>query len=281
MKLDRPEVRVLASTVEKAVLGSVDLVARKYQSLHRVASEATFVCPAVVGVDRTKNVVILERVQGIVSVRDAYRLVMKGRKPIDDGVAVFQAAGAALARIHEELKSGVSQEWQPSSAFKDATRRYGCEWPERNLENDVVELHGDFGFANVLMLQDYRGPPIIVIIDPCADGYSTIHDWCSGPRYVDIGKMLLSLEGKVPLRCHLAIDSEKVKVLQIAFIRGYEEIYGKELDLDLCFAAAFALGCLYFEARFSFLGRIAQGAIYNRLWRYNKPLRAKVDGMRR
>ena len=63
----------------------------------------------------------------------------------------------------------------------------------------TVCLHGDFSFANVLFRETEKAEPEIVIIDPCANGGSTHHDWEAGPIYVDLGKFLSCLEGQVPI----------------------------------------------------------------------------------
>lgn len=274
----KTEVQMRESTVEKTTQGDVYRVAEKYQALHKLGSEGGFLAPSVVGVDEARSMVILERIRGIRSIREHYREFMK-KEADESGIAsVFEHAGRVLAWIHLKLDCPNAYEWRPDGKFLHAITRYGLDGFALR-EEEMVQLHGDYGFANVFTRERVGGKPEIVIIDPCGDGYSTRHDWCRGPRYVDVGKMLLSIEGKVPLSWQFLVRRRDVRSLQNAFLKGYEDFCGVILDRTLCFSYAYALGACYFSSRYSLCGRQAAAIMYNRIWRGNFPLKRKLKWM--
>ena len=273
----KSKVNIFDSTIEKQVATGVTLVAEKYRALHKMSLAGDFVAPAVVSVDPGGNQLTLERIHGVESIRNQYYKYMVDQIEPKEILGLFNRVGRILARIHHELEERPeAQDWKPSDSFLVAVEQYGVEHLINPLDQQSVQLHGDYGFANVLVRQGQENDFDIVIIDPCEDGYSCRHDWCRGPRYVDIGKMLLSIEGKVPVGWQRKIDQDKVCRLQHAFLVGYEDASGLKLNQSLCFAYAYALGFCYFLNRFPFYYRVAITIMYNRILRGNFPLKNKL-----
>ena len=272
------KVIVRENTVEKTIRGDVQKVAEKYQALHKLSRESGFVAPTSISIDEARNMVILERIHGIRSIREPYREFMKNQADETAVLSMFERAGRALAWIHLKLIRPDASEWTPDTIFLNAVSRYGLD--EFKLgEEEKVQLHCDYGFANVFIRERSGEEADIVIIDPCAEGYSTRYDWCCGPRYIDVGKMLLSLEGQVPLSWQPMIRRDGVRRLQNAFLDGYENVSGISLDRALCFSYAYAIGVCYFSSRYSPVGRLAAAVMYNRIWKRNFPLKRKLEWM--
>lgn len=272
----REKVETVGDTVLKTVHGSVDEVAEKYQAIWRVSKKVpgAFSAPRVLGADAERNAVVLERLPDVHSIREVYLDFMIGTAPASTAEAVFHQAGHVLALLHQNLWRPDAARWHPPHRFKAALKKYG-------MAGDVVtpfepvQLHGDYGFANVLCRSRDGEALDLVIIDPCQDGYSTETDWCLGPRYVDIGKMLLSAEGKVPLVRQPLVRRRKVRLVQSWFLGGYSSVRDVNDEVDVCFAYAYGLAACYFGYRFAVGGALATGIIYNR-FRRNFPLAAKL-----
>ena len=271
-------VEIHEDKVIKRVPSDVGLVAEKYRALHKISAGADFRAPVVLGIDGKNMTIALERIHDIESSRVAYREFMSAAEPSNHSLKLFERIGKSLAYIHSTLYCDMRcKVWKPSRLFASAVEDYGFTeslWPENE---PLVQLHGDYGFANVMVRGLDQANPEIVIIDPCSDGYSCAYDWAQGPRYLDLAKMLLSLEGKVPYTYQYCIRNKRVCQLQGAFIKGYEAIYGRNLNLSLCYAYAYALGVCYFSARYPVSGGLRKTVLYNRRLRKNFPLDVKVE----
>lgn len=273
-------VRILHDTVEKSVSSEPARIADKYRNIRCIGEKSGFLVPRVLEVRPEDGVVVFERIRPLRSVRDWYLAAMEDPDALGLARKVFYRIGRSLAAIHDGSYSHSGEAWVPSDVFCHAVRKYGG-----SLDSDadnMVELHADFGFANVFTCDETISEDApLVIIDPCADGYSTFNDWCRGSRYVDIGKMLLSLEGKVSARHQLRLRQEVIIDLQSSFLQGYGEHIGKILDVGLGYAYAYGIGACYFYRRFGPIGRFGNYMLYNRLWKRNYPLGAKIQWMNR
>jgi hypothetical protein len=276
----RTPVRILEQTVEKVVTGDVQALADKYRDLRQIGQKAGFVVPAVQHVRGDGNTLVFERIHHMRSIRDWYLESMGDPSLLEITAGLFHRVGAILAAIHAGEYSHEGETWSPPVRFSSAV----AEYMEGAVgeEGDAVELHGDFGFANVFTCgQEPSGCHRLVVIDPCADGYSTFNDWCRGPRYVDLGKMLLSLEGKVSLRHQGRLRPTVIRALQQSFIRGYGDHAGVPVDPAMSYAYAYGAGACYFRYRFGPLGRYANRMIFNRGWKRSFPLVTKLEWMSR
>ncbi|HEX6260675.1 MAG TPA: hypothetical protein VFZ51_08470 [Woeseiaceae bacterium] len=261
----RATVRIRADRVEKEVGSGAERTAEKYRVLQRIGDECGFRAPGVL--DVKGGVISLERLDGIRSVRELYWDAMRRRVELAAVRMLWIRIGEVLAAIHACSPRPGNSDWIPPVGFAADLVRYGnTVGYDANVCS--APLHADFGFANVF----FRGAPPwdIVVIDPCADGYSTYDDWVAGPVYVDVGKMLLSLEGKVAAYRQPFLDRRTVGSLQVSFLAGYAA-GGARLDPLTAFAYAYALGRCYFAKRYAALRGIAMSTLYNRLWKGNFP----------
>lgn len=272
----RGGVDIREEAVIKTIGGDVDEVAEKYEAIWQLSREpaAGFAAPRVLDTDVAQGAVVLERIPDVRSIRELYLRFMKGSASAATAEAAFHRAGHVLALLHEHLLRPGAAEWDPPRPFTAALKRYGVR-RDPGVSTDPVQLHGDFGFANVLFRTGKGGDIELVVIDPCPDGYSTGTNWCLGPRYVDIGKMLLSIEGKVPLLRQPLLRQPKVRLLQASFLRGYGVVRDVTQDAEACFAYAYGLAACYFEYRYPIGRGLATAFLYNR-FRRNFPLEVKL-----
>lgn len=277
MAVSKVPVRIRKHTVEKYVGPEAESTAEKYRSLSVISVECDFTAPKVLSVDSRNGVITLERIRGIISFRDIYCDFMQENLDEDTSVRITSKIGETLGHIHNNLKSDREMQWRPSAEFAQGLKTYGFANPV-NIDECRVQLHGDYGFANVWLK---NGEEKVVVIDPCNDGYSCRSDWNYGPIYLDIGKMLLSLEGKVPLQKQPRITSDKVQILQGAFLDGYKRVGNLDVDIPSCFAYSFALASCYFSSKYPILKKLAIFALYNSWWKKNFPLHRKITEFNR
>jgi hypothetical protein len=269
-------VRMGPHSIEKRVAGSADEVAEKYDRIHELGKKFGFIAPAAISVDLIQNIVVMERIHAVRSIRDVYLGFMSGSVKSEMALEIFGQAGRVLAVLHSNLQHRNSPKWYPQPCFTKAVKRYGFN-EIRRPSSEEVELHCDYGFANVLFRQPAGGKIEIVVIDPCQDDYSTLHDWCRGPQYVDIGKMLLSLEGKVSLGNQILLRRGKIRALQERFLKGYASV--RRVSYEPGFAYAYGLGECYFARRYPVIRRLGMNVVYNTLVKGNFPLAVKMKGM--
>ena len=80
-----------------------------------------------------------------------------------------------------------------------------------------VTLHGDFGFGNIL-IDEFNDN---IVIDPCADGYSTYFDNIIGPHELDVAKMIVCLLGKYPALKFISYSRNLSLMLILEFLKSY------------------------------------------------------------
>lgn len=271
-------VRVFDDRVEKRVGKGAERTAAKYRLLHDISAASGFVAPDVLATDRRAGTVVLERIDDITSVRDVYWALMRGKVDPHVAAGLWRRIGAVLAMIHRHRPADRGETWVAPASFRRKLAAYGSV-ATAGAPVPMATVHGDFGFANVFV----RGsaPWQIVVIDPCHDGYSTTADWTYGPTYLDLGKMLLSLEGKVPLAWQAFLDRASICLLQEAFLEGYAEVSGTAPDTRECCAYAYGLADLYCAARYPVLSQLALGILFNRSWKRNYPWSIKKQQLDR
>jgi len=265
MAWPNPQVRILEGVVEKYVDDPV-CTARKYTEVHRIGAMYGFLAPRVL--DVRSNWLVLERIHGLVSIRDLY---LSAHSALVDHAV--RRAGEVLALLHRELPTANTLHWKARPDFESAFRRFGAPLPATTVEPSAV-LHGDYSFANVFITVD--APQQVVVIDPCANGGSTFDDWTKGPIYVDIGKMLACLEGQVSIPNQLKRPSvDRVNLLQRQFVDSYQSV-GSEIDLGIAHSFAYAAAATQYRRRYGRASNIHQTILYNR-FRGNFPLHRKLD----
>ena len=244
-------------------------MAAKYDALHRLAARHGFVSPRVLGVGKAS--IMLERIADIHSVRDVYLNFNHGIGDADRQQALFRRIGEILALFHREMPVADAQPWMADAFIARRLRRYYG----RSVDVDRLPratLHGDFGFSNVFIQGDDLERPTVVILDPCGNGGITRADWLFGPVHIDIGEMLSCLEGRIPFRQQTGLRRDCTQMLQAAFIGGYADVSGMDVDAGVAHAFAYSTAAAQFRFRFGRFGALFTGALYNRYWKANFPL---------
>jgi hypothetical protein len=276
MKPVTARVRLMDGRVEKLIGEHVAPIARKYDAIHRIALHEGFVAPKVVSYDERDGMLVLERIERLVSIRELYWLFMVKRSDEAIGLALMRRAGEILASLHLGLQSAQFSEWTPCASFTAALQDYGYHQTDMGTVPHA-QLHGDFGFANIFVQGAFRLDSPLVVIDPCADGYSSCEDLDRGPVYLDVGKFLVCLEGLIRPSRQLFLDPHKIARLQNAFLDGYAAKVPYAVDRVACFAFAYALGRLYFSKLYPRSKWLAIRMLYNRPWKRNFPLERKLE----
>lgn len=257
---------VLAKVVLKAAPNAMQ-VAAKYDAVHHIALEKSFIAPRVLGISDS---ITLEKLNNIISLRDIYIDCHLSRDAAGNSRDLIRRAGEVLGHLHAFMPT-TTNEWVASKQFCTALKRYG--WENWDAQLDRATLHGDYSFANVFVEQTTGK---IAVIDPCPNGSSSFLPWECGPIYVDIGKFLACLEGQVPLRNQVSLSRKRCNLLQKDFIDGYQCASGKLIDLPTAFAFAYGTAKAQFLNRHNNLGQVKAAFLYNRL-RRNFPLTKKLE----
>lgn len=259
-------------------LDEVGAIASKYNAMHKISEAGGFIAPQVLEVREHHGEIDLEKIDPIENLRSLYLQAMSNASAFRHITELLKRVGGVLGNIHNNLATKEQKtNWQPSTVFCRALHTYGWLSGMDSMSDGQVQLHGDFGFANIFLKPKSSSPPDVVVLDPCSDGYSCLDHWCYGPRELDIGKMLLSLEGKVSLRQQIKIRKKVINRLQKAFIEGYESEIGNPVDVEKCFAFSYALGACYFMSRSRLKKNFGLTILFNDLWKDNYPINKKLE----
>ena len=268
-------VRLLPDRVEKYVGGSIAGAGDKYEAMWKVAIEAGFIAPRLIGRDADQGILLLERIRGAESIGRWYCKFLETDLEEDAWFSIVAEAGRTLAALHLGLDNVGAAVWRAPTEFVSALHAYGFDY--RTLwELPSRQLHGDFGFSNVLVSESSPGDVRIAVIDPCADGYSCDDDIVRGPVHLDIGKFILCLEGLLPLRYQLRLKREVILRSQIAFLDGYGRHAPYHVDWEAAFAFAYGLGALYLRKAYPWTRWVAGRILYNHAWKRNAALTTKM-----
>lgn len=269
------KVRLLPDRVEKYVGGGIEAAGDKYEAVWKVANESGFVAPRLIGRDRDRGVLLLERIREAENVGLWYRRFLENAVDEDSWFDVVAEAGRTLASLHRGLANVGAAVWRPPTEFSGALCAYGFDGKTlRDLP--TRQLHGDFGFSNVHVRGSPSGEFRIVVIDPCADGYSCDDDIVIGPVHLDIGKFILCLEGLLPLRYQFRLRRQAILRSQVAFLDGYERHSPLRVDWEAAFAFAYGLGALYLRRAYPRTRSLVRRLLYNRRWKGNASLTTKM-----
>jgi hypothetical protein len=267
--------------VHKIVSTDIIETAEKYRALESISTICGFIAPHLEAVNVTSHQLTFTRLQHIHCVRELYLFAMRSDAGMADAENVFYKTGEILSKIHNNLpRYSASKEWVGPREFDVALAQYGYSGSSAASADEVVPLHGDFGFANVFYKMEATHDPRIVVIDPCGDNYTTSYSWCHGSRYIDIAKMILCLEGKISLLGQFKLRRRVVCRLQKAFLRGYQSASGVLIEQDRCFAFAYAIAVCYFKKKHSFFPSAYVQVIYNAILNSNFPLSLKINSFR-
>ncbi len=266
---------IKSNSVEKVVEENLHEVAEKHSLISEIGRRNDFIAPRVITCIPQKKCIIMEKVSGITSMRDLYWAYL--RNGVDKIVfdSLIRKCGESLASIHNELRMPCDCLWEPSPVFLKAVERYGAD-PDKLSIGPTVVLHGDYGFANVFFQGPLSVESPIVVIDPCADRYSSVQDIQYGPAHLDVAKFLLSLEGKISLSRHIFLTAKKVRHAQKVFLEGYISSSMYTIDISESFIYAYALAECYFRKMHPLIFPFSLKLLYNNQWKENFPLTTKV-----
>ena len=185
----------------------VAMEAEVTQAAHRLSQTCNlFYSPRVLDFDRQNGILKLERLEGIVPLKECL-----GQS--DDGVRLIRKVGKALAFVHSRL-----------DIPRDAARLVPRNW--RGPKDDSVTIHGDFNMVNVCYKKDSDS---VTILDwataPALPFVGTV-----GPRQLDLAHFVRSLllQQKKFFRA-MWFFSRRVDV----FLNAYLGELGKPIDLNL------------------------------------------------
>lgn len=269
------QVRVYSDHVEKEVPSDVANVAAKYSAIHDIAVSHEFIAPEVISCSKDTNLVTLSNIDNIVSVRELYWKYMIDCIDETDCLDFIKRVGQTLAVIHNDLDLSEYSKWSSGDDFEYYLKKYG--YTHNNIEySPQAILHGDYGFSNIFSVNHFNVDSPVVIIDPCADGYTSLSDIEYGPVYLDIGKFLMCLEGLISPQKHLFIKIDKINRAQISFINGYASKSRHAINYVSCFAFSYAIASMYLRQAYPHTHILALKLLYNGLWKRNYPLQDKL-----
>ena len=220
----------------------------KAQALQRLSRDQSFVVPRVLEASQADSSISFEYLPGLVPIRNKYLEACRGAIPLEPVEKLFAATGDALSRIHIGLRLAKEVDWRPSQAFEFELRAERClndlHIPEIAMP---VVLHGDYGFANVFLMNE--DDPRLVILDPSPNGFTTFAANERGPRGIDLANMVACIQGLVPLRYYPFLNWASAARLLDAFLSGYERAADCRLPRKPLIAIARATARTYLRYR--------------------------------
>lgn len=216
---------------------------------HRLVEEALcgsgIVFPSLVANDGLEWI-SMEDLGDLISLRDIYLNHMIVAEKIDDmAPALMSQAGTALALIHAIDPKTVPATLchQNQTGMKDFTIGN-----QIGKFEDVVILHGDYGFSNVMM---QRNTKKLVIIDPSANHFTTSHPIEQGSPLLDLGHFTSCLIGLVPPQNFPMMKWHRAAGLINNFLLGYESSSGRQIDRSHLMSVAEHIAKAYFAYKYS------------------------------
>ncbi|MBN1391372.1 MAG: hypothetical protein JW947_01060 [Sedimentisphaerales bacterium] len=200
----REIIRNTASVLKKADPKYAKTEITVTQAAHNIAiTSGLFYVPAVLGYDLKTGTIELERVDGLVTLRDKFASCF-------DGMDVLRRVGTALAYLHKNLQL-------PTALKRPVKLGWKCN------PGDIVCLHGDFNINNVCCQQVHNR---IVLLDWASAGVigrgKTV-----GSRYFDLGNFLRSLLCQQRYLLNAIVNFNRRAE---AFLTGYQQELGISLD---------------------------------------------------
>lgn len=181
----------------------VDAVAQKIDLVHQRLDPLTDAAsPALVGCDTGSHAVDIEYLDLGVPIGEAIRraIVAGDLAPAKRCLTV---AASALVAIHQ---APIPEE-------------------EARAGEDIVLVHGDFGFSNVFVSVD-DGSVAVQVIDPLPRATGT--DLRFGNRELDVAMMLSCLLGRPPLSVWRHVRDRRV--LRAWYVAEYQRLSGRRLS---------------------------------------------------
>jgi hypothetical protein len=215
-------VNILPGIIVKSDTGTIGQEAAKLRA-YRQYAQGRYVIPAVLFCDSQLDVMILERLQGYVSLQDVY---LESGRTVSLAARVFEDAGRVLAHIHSH--SAVTAPWVQDLLL-------GCA-----ADPDELLLHGDFGFSNVLFRA--AGEPLAVV-DPSPPGLNSSSIGLGAP-IEDLALMLSCILGRVPPAKLPRVRGLPRRRLMEELFRGYRAVR----DPGCTFGEAYELGVSHLNA---------------------------------
>jgi hypothetical protein len=263
---ERPTgVFIAADSVYKEYPGAVEIEYEKALALFALARRAGFVMPEPLALDLERCAITYAREESDGLVRDHYLVALRGGSA--SALEVIERVGRDLAIIHRDLRLESSTTWVPTVPFVDALHRLGWRTATRDIPRlPTAFLHCDYGWSNIHYRREGGGTTLIVY-DASPDGMSTFAADQVGPVYVDLGSFMSCLEGRIPGQEYLRLSWKKLPVVKEAFVRGYEDVSGTEVDRRVLARFSYGIAACYFHWHHGAgrMRRIHEAILFNRL----------------
>jgi O-antigen/teichoic acid export membrane protein len=217
--------------IGKRYADQAEIVLAKAERLWRLGLEHDFIFPR--PLELRDNILWSEYLPDLQSIRASYLRFMRAPGRAGDVPMLCRDVGATLGAIHDNLRLPEPVTWTPPPAFdRAATELLGKDYRAILAATPQRLLHCDFGFSNI-HVTTRDGRRRIVILDAEPNGHSTLHPLTIGSIYIDIAAFALCLYGLVPLRHHTRLPRSRRQALLGAFLAGYQERTGLQLEEGL------------------------------------------------
>ncbi|MEJ5256497.1 MAG: hypothetical protein WHS89_14220 [Acidimicrobiales bacterium] len=218
----------------------------KARAIADLGQRCGFVAPRPLSYQEDSGTILFERVPTPVSLI----AVVTGAALDDESVvlALLAVSGRALGAIHRHLDlDQIPQDPLPAQVGRFLQPTLQSRLVEEAIDAPVVG-HGDFGTANLYLTSADPARARVVVLDPFPNFYSSFHAAAWESRYLDLALFDTCLvRGSV--RSFLTLDAGWVHAMRSAFIGGYREVAGVEVDLRVLGAVSDAVLASYLTLR--------------------------------
>ncbi len=235
----------------------IDVEIHKSKAMHGLSKKAGFVFPKILSYDLENKEITYQYIEDLHSIRTLYLSFLKNQVTPFNAITAFEKSGEMLGKIHKNLKLNQKSSWQPpASVDKIFRKEFKGDYKEILQNTPQAFLHTDFGFSNLF----FTSTEDLVLLDPSPNSYITFKADTFGSIYLDLGLILMCMDGLVPIAEILNIRRNRAKILSQALIKGYTRQNPIKIDYELLKKIKHAIARSYLKKRYP--PGIAQLAFY-------------------
>lgn len=222
----------------------------KAYKLWDISKNYNFISPKPVSLNNDNNTINYEIVHFDESIRNIYLQCMKSKYQLPEESYLLEKTGEILGIIHTNLKLDTKHLWNMPKIYlpNQDNKSYDAEYLSKNYP--CAFLHGDFCFTNVFY-KKIKNDIKIIIVDPSPNYQSTFYADTYGPVYIDVGRILMNLNGTVKMQDYPFIKWHHLKEVKNLFISGYQKINGINFNEKIANIFSYGEALNYYSIRFT------------------------------